>query len=171
MAKRAATKKAPAKKPAAKATKKAAKPSRPAGKASSAAAIARGPVQPINTGKGPGPDVLGRKLVEMFNAMTSEDAIWAQLFAKDFTSIEGHGVNMMFTGRKTVEHKNAEFTQQHIIHGARAEGPYVGSTGFAVKFTVDVEVRATGAKRTMTEVAVYTVQDGKVIQEEFMYGM
>ena len=55
------------------------------------------------------------------------------------------------------------------MHGASAEGPFVGATGFAVKFTIDLETKSTGKRETMTEVGVYTVKNGKIVQEEFMY--
>jgi hypothetical protein len=34
---------------------------------------------------------------------------------------------------------------------------------------MDVEEKKTGNRRTMREVGVYTVENGKVIREEFMY--
>lgn len=139
-------------------------------KRSAADAPSGSPVQPINTGSGRSPAEVGADLVNMFNAQTPDEKIWDKLFAKDFTSIEGHGANVMFRGRKAVEGKAHEWHAKNIVHGARAEGPFVGSTGFAVKFTVDTEDRASGARMTMNEIGVYTVQNGRVIQEEFMYG-
>jgi hypothetical protein len=36
---------------------------------------------------------------------------------------------------------------------------------------MDVETKSTGKRETMNEVGVYTVQNGKIIREEFMYGV
>ncbi len=57
----------------------------------------------------------------------------------------------------------------NVIHGASTEGPFVVSTGFAVRFRMDVETKSTGQRRVMDEVGVYTVEDGKIVCEEFMY--
>ena len=59
---------------------------------------------------------------------------------------------------------------EHTLHGASAEGPYIGATGFAVKFRVDVTENASGKRLLMEEVGVYTVENGKIVREEFMYG-
>lgn len=155
--------KKPAAKPASKPAKKAGK--KPAAKRDSLAP------QPISRGKGATPFEIGRDLVAHVNAGKNDAELWAKHFnLKAIESIEGMGVNMKWTGGKAVEAKNAEWVAAHTIHGARAEGPFVGSTGFAVRFTIDVEVKATGERRTMSEVGVYTVQNGKVVREEFMYG-
>ena len=53
---------------------------------------------------------------------------------------------------------------------AHAEGPYVGATGFSVKFRMDIKDNSTGRRTIMEEIGVYTVFNGKIIQEEFMYG-
>ena len=54
--------------------------------------------------------------------------------------------------------------------GGVAEGPFVGATGFAVKFRMDIKDNSTGRRTLMEEIGVYTVLKGKIIQEEFMYG-
>ena len=55
-------------------------------------------------------------------------------------------------------------------NGASAEGPFVGAQGFAIKFKMDVEELNTGTRRVSEEVGVYTVNNGKIVREEFMYG-
>ena len=86
------------------------------------------------------------------------------------TSIEGVGVSLAWSGRKAVEAKNAGWVETHVIHSCSAEGPYVGATGFAMRMRMDVEDKTTGDRVMMDEVGAYTVLNGKVIQEEFMYG-
>lgn len=132
---------------------------------------AKAPAGPkaISSGRGATPAEIGRDLVAMFNAHTPEREIWAKHFSQGLVSIEGNG--MAWSGLKATEAKGAEWLAQHTIHGASAEGPYVGATGFSVKFRMDLEIKATGQRITMEEVGVYTVKNGKVIQEEFMYSM
>lgn len=148
----------PAKKPAAKSAGKAAKKSAP--KRDALAPVA------VKTGAGASPLELGAKLVADFNSGKME---MTGAWSKDIVSIEGMGVSMAWHGRKAVDAKNAWWMSDHIVHGARAEGPYVGATGFGVKFEMDVETRSTGKREKMVEIGVYTVKNGKIVQEEFMY--
>jgi len=166
MAKKASKKsKAPAKKA----------PAKEAAKKSGAKSAAKGdPLAPVgvNTGKGASPLDIGRDLVAHFNAGKNDADLWAKHFnMKALESIEGHGTNMKWVGGKAVKAKNEWWMSDHVVHGARAEGPFVGSTGFAVRFTMDVETKSSGERVTMNEVGVYTVANGKIIREEFMYGM
>lgn len=154
----------PAPKAAKKAPKKAAKPAKkPAPKSDPLAPF------PVGTGRGAPPVDIGTQLVKMFNEgkfAEIEEAFWDK---KTIASIEGLGVNLAWIGLKAVRAKNEGWMADNVIHGASAEGPFVGSTGFAVRFRMDVETKSTGQRRIMDEVGVYTVEDGKIVCEEFMY--
>jgi len=122
----------------------------------------------VSTGKGLSPLEIGLDLVAKFNSgKAGLDDIGH--FSKDLVSCEGLGVGMEWRGRRAVDEKNAWWMQEHIMHGGSAEGPFVGSTGFAVRFTMDVETKSSGARESMEEIGVYTVRDGKIVREEFMY--
>ena len=56
------------------------------------------------------------------------------------------------------------------IHGVQVEGPYVNGDQFVVRFKMDLTPKATGERRTMDEVGLYTVKDGKIVEERFFYG-
>lgn len=160
---KSSSKKSAAKKPVKASTKK------PAAKLASKAKSAPAMDNPsrVTTGKGPGPEAIGRDLVSMFNRglfKEIEDKFWSP----SIVSVEGIG--MAWHGRKAVEAKNNGWMEQNEIQGAAAEGPFVGASGFAVKFRMDVVERASGKRTVMDEVGVYTVQDGKIVREEFMYG-
>jgi hypothetical protein len=149
---KAAPKKAPAKKaPAKKAVKAAANPSM------------------VTTGSGPSPAEIGADLVAMFNR-GELSAIEAKWHSPSLVSVEGVGVAMAWSGKKAVQEKNEGWMATHRLHGASAEGPYIGASGFAVKFSMDVEDTSNGSRVLMDEVGVYTVQNGKIVREEFMYG-
>ncbi len=124
----------------------------------------------ISTGSGANVAEIGSKFVAMFNASTPDAKIWDALFAKNWTSIEGFGFSMAFEGRKAIEAKCKEWAATHEIHGASCEGPFLGSTGFAVQFRLDATDTTTNTRSIMQEVAIYTVKNGKIVQEEFMYG-
>lgn len=122
---------------------------------------------PIGTGSAPPAAEVGKQLVDMFNRgefKAIEDALWAP----EIVSVEGMG--MGWRGRKAVDAKNAEWNRTHRIHGGSAEGPFTGATGFAVKFDLDIEDTATGKRTMFEEVGVYKVRNGKIVEEEFMYG-
>lgn len=154
------------------ASKKVAKkaPAKAAPKAKPAAPAKLAGMQPIATGRGPSAAEIGAAVVAHLNSGAHDDApLWNRYWAKDFSSIEGMGVNLAWHGREAVREKCQSWMNDNIVHGCRAEGPFVGSTGFAVHITMDVEERKTGNRRTMREVGVYTVENGKVTREEFMY--
>lgn len=155
MAKKTAKKPAPKKAPAKPAARKpAAQPKIP------------GSPKRIGTGGGKSAEEIGKQLVNDFNRGKWE--INTTLWSPKLVSIEGGG--MAWHGMKNVEAKNAGWTAQNAIRGGVAEGPFVGSTGFAVKFRMDIEDRKSLKRTIMEEIGVYTVKNGKIVQEEFMYG-
>jgi hypothetical protein len=162
MAKKGTTKKS-AKKAAAKATgKKSAK------KTAKKSAKKAGPVA-VTTGKGATPAELGAALLAHVRSGAHDDMpLWKAHFHKNFTSIEGSG--QAWTGTKSVQAKCEAWMGEHIVHSAKATGPFVGATGFSVVYDMDVEHKPTGNLFQMQEVGVYTVKKGKIVQEEFMYG-
>ncbi len=159
-----------------KKSKKAARTSaRPAKKAAKTAKKAgrkqpgmKGPSS-VSTGRGPGAGEIGADLVAMFNQGQMKE-IEAKWYSRNIVSVEGAGVAMAWHGKKAVEAKSAQWIATHRLYGASAEGPYVGASGFAVKFALDVEDTTANSRTMMEEVGVYTVQNGKIVREEFMYG-
>lgn len=120
----------------------------------------------VSSGKGPSPTDLGKTLVELFNQNKADEWIKG-VWSRDVESIEGTG--QVARGRDQILAKWDWWTNNHEVLGASAEGPYVGATGFAVKFQLNVKDKSTGNDMNMTEVAVYSVKDGKITREEFMY--
>jgi ketosteroid isomerase-like protein len=45
----------------------------------------------------------------------------------------------------------------------------VGENQFAVQYTFDVTFKPTGQRTEMSEMALYTVKDGKIVREQFFY--
>lgn len=121
----------------------------------------------VSTGSGATPAEIGADLVAMFNRGEFKE-IEEKWWSPAIVSVEGMG--MAWSGREAVEGKNTAWMEANEIVGASAEGPYVGASGFAVKFRMRVRERATGKSTEMQEVGVYTVMDGKIVREEFMYG-
>jgi hypothetical protein len=152
--------------------KPAAKPARskpaPKTKAARRAGAAAGvpPITDVSTGPGPTPAEIGARICAAFNAGTG-DEVARSFWSEDIQSIEGMGKS--FNGRASAIAKGEQWMAENEVLGAAAEGPYVGATGFALKFTMDVKNKASGQTTRMTEVGVYTVRNGKIVCEEFMY--
>jgi hypothetical protein len=72
-------------------------------------------------------------------------------------------------GRAGVEAKGAWWYANHEIHSVQVGGPYVHGDQFVVRFTMDVTPKGQ-ARMQMDEVGVYTVKDGKIVEERFFYG-
>jgi hypothetical protein len=121
----------------------------------------------VKVGAGATPTEIGRAVVEGFNAGKPEHELWDRWWSKAIVSVEGGAKPMAWTGRKAMEAKSDWWRGSHTVHGASAEGPYVGASGFAIKFRIDAEETATGKREVMEEVGFYTVQKGKVVREEF----
>jgi len=86
-------------------------------------------------------------------------------------SIEPMGEMAELRGREAVLGKRAWWYANHQIHATRAVGPYVNGDQFAVRFWMDVTATASGQRMQMEEVGLYTVRDGKVVEERFFFSM
>jgi hypothetical protein len=128
-------------------------------------------MHPMSSGSGASPMEIGQAVVAHLNSGAHSDApVWDKYWSNDVVSIEGMGANLAWHGRKAMEEKCQGWLDENKVHGCRASGPFVGSTGFCVLIEMDVETKKTGERKHFKEVAAYTVQNGKVVREEFMYG-
>lgn len=153
------TKKPAAKKPAKKTAKK-------------ASAKASKSTEPKLIKRGRGPDVaeIGAAVVAGVNAGKPEHALWDKYWSPKVVSVEGGEQPMMWNGRAAMEGKGEWFYGAFNVHGVSAEGPYIGGNQFSIKFRMEVEEKATGQRTRSEEIGVYTVENGKIVREEFMYG-
>lgn len=131
--------------------------------------LPKGP-QPVSTGRGATPSEIGVDLIALFNAGKA-DLVESRWWSPDVVSVEGVGVGLAWHGRGAADAKNREWMSKHTVLGASAEGPYVGSSGFAVKFHMHVRENQSGREQRFDEVGVFTVSEGKIIREEFMYAL
>jgi ketosteroid isomerase-like protein len=72
-------------------------------------------------------------------------------------------------GKEAVKQKGAWWFANHQVHGGSVDGPFVNGDQFAVIFKMDITPKATGERTTMEEVGLYTVKDGKIVEERFYY--
>ena len=71
-------------------------------------------------------------------------------------------------GRDAIKAKRQFWASTHEIHSLNAHGPFVHPPNrFAVQFDADVTQISSGRNIKLSEIAVYTVEDGKIVREEF----
>ncbi|MCC5824396.1 MAG: nuclear transport factor 2 family protein [Phycisphaerales bacterium] len=123
----------------------------------------------VTSGRGRTPAELGKIVVDHVNAMAVSDMeLWRNYFHPKFISIEGDG--QAWSGRKAVDAKCRAWMDAHTVYACRATGPFAGATGFSVVYDMEIEAKDGSFPRMqMREVGVYTVKNGKIVQEEFMY--
>lgn len=92
-------------------------------------------------------------------------------WSDDVVSLEAMpGEMSVCRGRAAVEAKTAWWNANHEVHGATVAGPYVHGDQFAVRFSIEVTPKG-GQRMAMDEIALYTVKDGKIVEERFLYGV
>lgn len=75
-------------------------------------------------------------------------------------------------GIQEVVAKGQWWYENHDIHSFKTEGPYVNGNQFALQFEIDVTPRTgerAGQRTRMTEMGLYTVEGGKIVEERFFY--
>ena len=119
---------------------------------------------------------VGQKLVELCKKNRNVDAV-NTLYAPNVVSLElmDHpGMPKRMEGIEAIRKKNQWWIDNHTIHGNQVEGPFPHGDRFIVVFKLDVTPKAgpmAGKRMQVSEAGLYTVKDGKVVQEEFFYHM
>lgn len=126
--------------------------------------------KPVKTGKGATPLEIAKDFAALIRAGKSH-VVEAKWLAPGIESVEGVGASMAWIGRKSVLAKYRGWEADHEIHDMRVDGPWVGATGFALRFAIDVTQKSSGQRTKMEEIAVYAVRNGKVVREEFHFAV
>ncbi len=114
---------------------------------------------------------IAQDLVDMCRTGRNMEAI-DKYYSNDIVSVESMGAPGMpaeMKGIEAVRGKNKWWLDNHEVHSGKANGPYVGENQFAVEFKYDVTQKATGKRIQMNEMALYTVEGGKIVHEHFYY--
>jgi hypothetical protein len=105
-----------------------------------------------------------------YNTANDHEKAYAELYAPDAVSIENWGgTPERYEGMDAIKAKaEAWMATVAEFHGSTVGTPIVSDGSIAVTFTMDITYKdpATG-RQTMTELAIYTVRDGKIVEEEF----
>jgi hypothetical protein len=117
---------------------------------------------------------VGKKLVQFCKQNKNLESV-NTLYSPDIVSVEAGAPNngdRVSKGIEAVRAKNTWWTENHEIHSAETFGPFPhGDDKFAVRFVYDITNKPSKKRMTMEEIAVFTVQNGKVVREEFFYSM
>ncbi|WP_299725196.1 nuclear transport factor 2 family protein [uncultured Tateyamaria sp.] len=95
------------------------------------------------------------------------------LYAADAVSIEAmdNGQGRQVQGLEAIKGKHEWWDSTFEMMGGDVSDPFPsGEDRFAVIFEIKVKHKESGEVTDMKEVALYTVADGKIVQEEFFYG-
>jgi hypothetical protein len=119
-------------------------------------------------------EAVAKRLVELCNAGQGDKAV-KELYAKDIVSIEANGTPEMparIQGIAAVEEKSAWWSANNDMHSMSAAGPFIGNRNdqFAVKFDMEITPKG-GARMKMSEIALYTVRNDKIVEEAFLYSV
>ncbi len=94
----------------------------------------------------------------------------AKFNSPDIVSIEAMpGPMARVEGAAAVQAKGEWWYGAHEIHSVTSEGPHMNGDQFIVIFDMDVTEKATGKRTQMRESGLYTIKDGRIVEERFFY--
>lgn len=122
--------------------------------------------------KGPSMSTLdiANKLVDLCKQGKNADA--KALYSEEIVSIEAFappGGQTEVKGLAALQAKSKWWRDNHEIHSAVVTGPWPHGDRFIVGFQYDVTHKPSGRRIKMEEAALYTVENGKIVREEFFY--
>lgn len=113
---------------------------------------------------------IANKLVDLCKQGKNADA--KVLYAEDVVSVEAFappGGQKEVKGLAALKAKSEWWVNNHEIHSASVTGPWPNGDRFIVGFKYDVTHKPSGQRIQMEEAALYTVDNGKIVREEFFY--
>jgi ketosteroid isomerase-like protein len=113
---------------------------------------------------------IANKLVELCRQGKHSET--KSLYANDAVSVEAFappGMDRVARGLAAIQAKGEWWSANHEIHSATVAGPWPLDDRFIVGFRFEVTNKPSGRRMTMEEMALYTVEDGKIAREEFFY--
>ena len=114
---------------------------------------------------------IANKLVDLCRQGKSEEAL-STLYAENAVSVEAvamEGGSQEAKGLAAIKAKGEWWLTNHEIHSASVTGPWPHGNRFIVGFQFDVTNKPSGRRMKMDEVGLYTIENGKIVREEFFY--
>jgi hypothetical protein len=113
---------------------------------------------------------VAQKVVELTGKQAWHEAL-DTLYAKDIVSVEARamdGGSPETRGIDGVRGKTDWWLQNMQVHSVKVSGPFVAHDRFVVQYDIDVTDKNSKKRMQLSEVDVYTVNDGKIVREEFL---
>lgn len=105
------------------------------------------------------------QFAELLDTLYHEDAVGIE-------AVPGPDGKRATQGLDALRAKSQSFERQHEVHSQELRGPWPhGEDKFAVHMTFDMTHLASGHRWTTDEIIVLTVEEGKIVREEFFYEM
>ncbi len=112
-------------------------------------------------------------LAEDFTAMCKAghmDEAGEKYWAQNVVSLEPmEGDMARAEGIDALRAKGEWWYGAHDVHSVEVTGPSVNANQFTVGFKMDITEKESGQRMQMEETALYTVADGKIVEERFFY--
>lgn len=112
---------------------------------------------------------VANRLVELCRGFQFETAM-NELYADNIVSVEPDGAPVkVVEGLDAVKMKGQQFQEMcEEMHGMEVTEPVVAKDHFSVAMKMDVTFKG-GMRTVMDEIALYQVENGKIIREEFFF--
>jgi ketosteroid isomerase-like protein len=114
---------------------------------------------------------IANKLVDLCRQGKNLEAL-STLYAPDAVSVEAiamPGSEQLTRGLPGIKAKGEWWLGNHEVHSAAVTGPWPHGNRFIVGFKYDVTNKPSGQRMLMEEAALYTVENGRIVREEFFY--
>jgi hypothetical protein len=114
---------------------------------------------------------VGTQLVELCKQHKNYEAM-EKLYAADIVSVEAMtppNGSAEVRGIEAVIAKSKWWSENNTVHSGSVEGPWPHGDRFIVRFSYDVTFKPTSERRKLDETALFTVNNGKIVREEFFY--
>ncbi len=112
-------------------------------------------------------------MAEDFTALCKSgdlDGAGEKYWADDVVSLEPMDGDMARAeGKDALRAKGQWWYGAHDVHSVDVSGPSVNGNQFTLGFKMDITTKETGERMQMEETALYTVADGKIVEERFFY--
>jgi len=98
------------------------------------------------------------------------DRCYQELYSPEIVSIEPNWSSYpKAEGMKEIAKKGEWWEENFEVHSSKASEPTVANNWFSVRFDMDTTHKPSGQRSKSSEIAVYQVKDGKIVQEQFFY--
>ena len=88
-------------------------------------------------------------------------------YADDIVSVEGNGDKL--EGIKAIYQKSIDWAAQvSEVHSASVSEPLIAADHFALNIKIDISYK-NGYRAVMDEIAIYEVNDGKIVFEQYFF--